>query len=51
MGALGAALGMGPVFWSMAAILLGGGWLAGRWRRAEQQAAGLRETTSSRPRP
>ncbi len=34
MGALGAALGMAPVFWSMAAILLGGGWLARRWQRA-----------------
>jgi MFS family permease len=27
-GALGAALGMGPVFWSMSALLLGGGWFA-----------------------
>ena len=31
MGALGAALGMGPVFWSMSAFLLSGGWFA--WRR------------------
>lgn len=31
-GALGAALGMGPVFWSMAGLLLSGGWLAGRRR-------------------
>ena len=33
MGALGAALGMGPVFWSMAAFLFAGGWFA--WRRLE----------------
>lgn len=31
-GAVGAALGMGPVFWSMAGLLLSGGWLAGRRR-------------------
>jgi MFS family permease len=29
-GALGAALGMAPVFWSMAAALLAGGWYARR---------------------
>lgn len=33
MGALGAALGMGPVFWSMAAFLFAGGWFA--WRRVK----------------
>lgn len=33
MGALGAALGMGPVFWSMAAFLLAGAGLA--WRRVK----------------
>jgi MFS family permease len=33
-GALGAALGMGPVFWSMSGLLLGGGWLAMRRRAA-----------------
>jgi predicted MFS family arabinose efflux permease len=33
MGALGAALGMGPVFWSMAAFLLVGGGFA--WRRVK----------------
>lgn len=33
MGALGAALGMMPVFWSMAAVLLGGGWYARRTRK------------------
>lgn len=33
MGALGAALGMAPVFWSMAAVLLAGGGFA--WRRVE----------------
>ena len=31
-GAVGAALGMGPVFWSMSALLLSGGWLASRRR-------------------
>lgn len=31
-GAVGAALGMGAVFWSMSALLLSGGWLAGRRR-------------------
>jgi predicted MFS family arabinose efflux permease len=31
-GAVGAALGMGPVFWSMSGLLLTGGWLAGRRR-------------------
>ena len=31
MGALGAALGMGPVFWSMAAFLFSGAGIA--WRR------------------
>ncbi|MGH8704193.1 MAG: MFS transporter, partial [Burkholderiales bacterium] len=29
-GALGSALGMGPVFWSMAAFLISGGWFAHR---------------------
>jgi len=33
-GALGAAVGMGPVFWAMAAFLLAGGWIARRWQRA-----------------
>jgi predicted MFS family arabinose efflux permease len=33
-GALGAALGMLPVFWSMAAALAAGGWFANRRRRA-----------------
>ena len=33
-GALGSALGMGPVFWAMAAFLLSGGVFAGRRRRA-----------------
>lgn len=33
MGALGAALGMAPVFWSMALVLLAGGGFA--WRRVE----------------
>ena len=33
MGALGAALGMAPVFWSMAVLLLAGGGFA--WRRVE----------------
>jgi predicted MFS family arabinose efflux permease len=36
-GALGAALGMGPVFWSMSGLLLGGGWFALR-RRATAPA-------------
>jgi len=31
-GAVGAVLGMGPVFWSMSALLLCGGWLANRKR-------------------
>lgn len=31
-GAAGAALGMAPVFWTMAAALLAGGWYAGRGR-------------------
>jgi predicted MFS family arabinose efflux permease len=34
-GALGAALGMLPVFWSMAAALAAGGWFANRRRRAD----------------
>ena len=34
-GAVGAALGMMPVFWSMALALAGGGWFANRRRRAE----------------
>lgn len=29
-GAVGATLGIGPVFWSMSALLLSGGWLAGK---------------------
>jgi hypothetical protein len=33
-GALGATLGMLPVFWSMAAALAAGGWFAERRRRA-----------------
>lgn len=33
MGALGAALGMMPVFWSMAAVLFAGGWYARRIRK------------------
>jgi predicted MFS family arabinose efflux permease len=33
-GALGAAVGMSPVFWTMAALLLSGGWLANRQHRA-----------------
>jgi hypothetical protein len=32
-GALGAALGMGPVFWSMAALLGAGAYLVNRPRR------------------
>ena len=32
-GGLGAALGMTPIFWSMAVALAGGGWLANRRRR------------------
>ncbi len=31
-GAMGAVLGMGPVFWSMSGLLLCGGWLANRKR-------------------
>ena len=31
-GAVGAALGMGPVFWSMSGLLLCGGWLAAKRR-------------------
>ena len=34
-GAVGAALGMMPVFWSMAGALAAGGWFANRRRRAE----------------
>ena len=34
MGAVGATLGMFPVFWSMAAVLLGAGWYARRRTRA-----------------
>ena len=33
-GALGAAVGMGAVFWAMAGCLLTGGWIARRWHRA-----------------
>ena len=36
-GALGAALGMSPVFWSMSAALASGGWFANRTRAALQQ--------------
>jgi predicted MFS family arabinose efflux permease len=32
-GAVGTALGMGPILWGMAAALLAGSWLAGRRRR------------------
>jgi len=35
-GALGTALGVGPVFWAMSALLLSGGWLAGRKRGEER---------------
>ena len=35
-GALGTAVGVGPVFWTMSALLLSGGWLAGRKRREER---------------
>ncbi len=31
-GAVGAALGMGTVFWTMSGLLLSGGWLANRKR-------------------
>jgi uncharacterized membrane protein YtjA (UPF0391 family) len=31
-GAAGTALGMAPILWTMALLLLGGGWLAGRRR-------------------
>ncbi len=37
-GAVGAALGMGPVFWSIAAVLIGGGVFADRVRRQVKQA-------------
>ncbi len=33
-GAVGTALGMNPILWTMAVLLLGGGWLAGRRRPA-----------------
>ncbi len=33
-GALGAAVGMGPVFWTMAAFLLLAGWVARRWHHS-----------------
>jgi predicted MFS family arabinose efflux permease len=36
-GGVGTALGMGPVFWSMAAALVAGGVLANRRRKAEPQ--------------
>jgi hypothetical protein len=32
-GAVGTALGMAPILWTMAGALLIGGWLAGRRRR------------------
>jgi MFS family permease len=35
-GALGTVLGVGPVFWSMSALLLSGGWLA-RKERAKRR--------------
>jgi hypothetical protein len=35
-GALGAALGMLPVFWAMGALLLAAGWLAARSPRRAQ---------------
>jgi predicted MFS family arabinose efflux permease len=37
-GGVGVALGMTPIFWSMAAALAGGGWLADRRRRAVRAA-------------
>jgi predicted MFS family arabinose efflux permease len=36
-GAVGAALGMSPVYWSMSAALAAGGWFANRRRAAVQQ--------------
>jgi MFS family permease len=33
-GAVGAAVGVGPVFWAMSGLLLSGGWFAGRRMRA-----------------
>jgi hypothetical protein len=36
-GAVGAALGMSPVFWSMSVALAAGGWFANRRRAALQQ--------------
>ena len=36
-GAVGAALGMGPVFWTIAAVLIGGGLFADRVRRQSEQ--------------
>ena len=40
-GAVGAALGIGPVFWTMAGLLFAGGWMANRRRRDhEPQAVG-----------
>jgi len=35
-GGIGAALGMLPVFWSMAAALAAGGWFADRARRSQR---------------
>jgi hypothetical protein len=32
-GALGTALGVGPILWAMAAALFSGGWLAGKRRK------------------
>jgi hypothetical protein len=37
-GGVGAALGMFPVFWTMATALASGAWLANRRRRAERAA-------------
>jgi hypothetical protein len=41
MGAVGAAFGMFPVFWSMAALLLGAGWYA----RSTSKAASSSKAT------
>lgn len=38
-GAMGTALGVGPVFYAMSALLLSGGFLAGRKRRLENASA------------
>ena len=36
-GAAGTALGMNPILWAMAVLLLGGSWLAGRRRPAARE--------------